>query len=86
MREPDMFKFDVRVRERMLRSGRITTEDVNRVLEALPDLENSVESVALNQPAFDATVMAASAARQSFPPAASSDDGDGGALDSGDPT
>jgi hypothetical protein len=66
MRDPEMFKFDVRVRERMLRAGRINADDVNRVLEALPDLETTIESVPLNQPALDVTASVASANRQPF--------------------
>jgi len=89
MRDPDMFKYDVRVRERMLRAGRITTEDVSRILDALPDLETAVESVPLNQPALDATAASAasvSTLRQSYPPAPPSDDGDDEELDGGDTT
>jgi hypothetical protein len=86
MRDPDMFKYDVRVRDRMLRAGRITTEDVNKILEALPDLETSIESVPLNQPALDATAASnTSAARQSYPPpATASDESDGEEQDGGD--
>jgi len=78
MRNPDVFKYDVRVRDRMLRAGRITSEEVGRILEALPDLESSVESVPLNQPALDAAAMATSASviRQTYPPVADSDDDD----------
>ena len=86
MRDPDMFKYDVRVRERMLRAGRITTEDVSRILEALPDLETAVESVPLNQPALDAAAASVSTLRQSYPPAPPSDDGDDEELDGGDTT
>ncbi len=86
MRDPDMFKYDVRVRDRMLRAGRITTEDVSRILDALPDLETAVESVPLNQPALDAAAASASTIRQSYPPSPPSDEGDDEELDSGDTT
>ncbi len=86
MRDPDMFKYDVRVRERMLRAGRITAEDVSRVLEALPDLETSIESVPLNQPALDVAALSASTTRQSFPPAMAPDEADDVPLDGGDAT
>jgi hypothetical protein len=75
MRDPDIFKYDVRVRDRMLRAGRITTEEIARVLDALPDLDASLEIVTLNQPALDAAaVAAASAPRQSVPPPNTSED------------
>jgi hypothetical protein len=85
MRDPDMFKYDVRVRDRMLRAGRITTDDVSRILDALPDLETSVESVPLNQPALDATAASTTTTRQSYPPPASvPDEGDDEEPDEGD--
>ncbi len=84
MRDPEMFKYDVRVRDRMLRAGRITTEDVNRILEALPDLETSIESVPLNQPALDASAAATLSNRQSYPPAPASDESDDEETDGGD--
>ena len=76
MRDPDMFKYDVRVRDRMLRAGRITSDDVGRLLDALPDLEASIEAVALNQPALDVTATASQAVRQTFASVQSSDDGE----------
>lgn len=62
MRDPEMFKYDVRVRERMLRGGRITTEEVNVLLQALPDVESECEDVLLPQPALDLAAVAAAAA------------------------
>ncbi len=84
MRDPDIFKYDVRVRERMLRAGRITNDEIVHVLDALPDLEASAEVVPLNQPALDsAPAGSAAAVRQSSPPSvlaedanADSDDGE----------
>ena len=74
MRDPDIFKYDVRVRDRMLRAGRVNTDDIARVLDALPDLEANLDIVLLNQPALDAAAAgagagaAASVTRQSVPP------------------
>ena len=76
MRDPDMFKYDVRVRDRMLRAGRITSDDVGRLLDALPDLETSIESVPLNQPALDVSAAAPVAVRQTFASVQSVDDGE----------
>lgn len=69
MRDPEKFKYDVRVRERMLRGGRITVEEVNSLLQALPDVEGECEDVLLPQPALD--LAAAAATRQAaYSPAA----------------
>ena len=76
MRDPEMFKYDVRVRERMLRAGRITNEEVGRILDALPDLESSIEAVPLNQPALDVSATAPAAVRQTFVSVSTSDDGE----------
>ncbi len=84
MRDPEMFKYDVRVRERMLRAGRITTEEVSRVLDALPDLETSIESVSLNQPALDPGAMGASTVRQTFVSGPASDESEGERRGEGD--
>ena len=64
MRDPEMFKYDVRVRERMLRGGRITVEEVSSLLQALPDVESECEDVLLPQPALDLAATAAAATRQ----------------------
>ena len=64
MRDPEMFKFDVRVRERMLRGGRITVDEVNGLLQSLPDVESECEDVLLAQPALDLAAAAAAPARQ----------------------
>ena len=69
MRDPEMFKYDVRVRDRMLRAGRISVEEVNGLLAALPDSESECEVVALNQPALDLAASQTVTARQSNPPA-----------------
>ncbi len=72
MRDPELFKYDVRVRERMLRAGRITGEEITQVLEGLPDLEGAAEVVPLNQPALDAAAV--SATRQSGSSVAASEE------------
>lgn len=74
MRNPEIFKYDVRVRERMLRSGRINAEEIGKLLEALPDLEAAAEAVSLNQPALDAAATASVTPRQTLPPAAAGDE------------
>jgi hypothetical protein len=43
MSKPEEFKFDSRVRERMLRSRTLATRDLERHLEQLPDLEGEYE-------------------------------------------
>lgn len=86
MRDPDMFKYDVRVRERMLRAGRISADEVGRVLDALPDLEASIESVVLNQPALDVAAPIASTTRQSFPPGLAPDEARSEESERGDST
>lgn len=86
MRDPEIFKFDVRVRERMLRNGRITADEVNRALEALPDLETSIESVPLIQPAIDGAALMASTSRQAVLATAPDEDGEDQGQHSGDTT
>lgn len=73
MRDPEMFKYDVRVRERMLRAGRITPEEVDGVLQALPDLDAECEEVPLAQPAIDQTAASAAQVRSAQPSANSSE-------------
>lgn len=82
MRDPEIFKYDVRVRERMLRAGRVSTDEIDQVLGALPDLEASAELVPLSQPALDSAPMGAAAVnRQSSPPSALADDSNDEAED-----
>ena len=66
MRDPEMFKYDVRVRDRMLRGGRISAEEVNGILETLPDLDGECEAVPLNQPALDLAATGNSISRSSY--------------------
>ncbi|HVU03748.1 MAG TPA: hypothetical protein VHE30_18445 [Polyangiaceae bacterium] len=51
MEVPDRFKLDVRVRDRMLANQTVTPADVQKHLDALPDLEASAEVIDLAQPA-----------------------------------
>jgi hypothetical protein len=52
MKHSELFKYDVRVRERMLTKGLLADKDLARHLEALPDREPSSERVSLEQPAI----------------------------------
>jgi hypothetical protein len=79
MRDPEIFKYDVRVRDRMLKAGRISTDEIAKVLDALPDVEAQAEVVPLNQPALDtAPAGVVSSSRQSSPPISSADDDEEG--------
>ena len=44
--------WDVRVRERNLRQGRLSEKDVEKFLTALPDKEENAEAMGLSQPAL----------------------------------
>lgn len=52
MTDPDLFKYDVRVRDRMLRMQRLTETQLATHLEQLPDLADRAEVVVGNQPAI----------------------------------
>jgi hypothetical protein len=54
MNRPESFKFDNRVRERLLKNGLITLDDVKKHLLALPDVSGQSETIALEQPALAA--------------------------------
>src|SRR4029078_5685561 len=49
---PVNFKFDVRIRARMLNKGTISDADVTKHLEALQDREPTSEVIELGQPAL----------------------------------
>jgi hypothetical protein len=55
MRDPDTFKFDVRVRERMLKSGRLASDELATQLASLPDLDENAVALELEQPALGRT-------------------------------
>ncbi len=44
--------WDIRVRERNLKSGALTDKDVEKHIAALPDLEGQTDPVTLAQPAI----------------------------------
>jgi hypothetical protein len=44
--------WDIRVRERMLKSGTLTDKDVEKHITALPDLAEQAEPVSMSQPAI----------------------------------
>lgn len=54
MTDPEQFKYDVRIRERMIRRGQVTEADVARHLEGLSDVETKCEPVPQHQPALAA--------------------------------
>ena len=81
MRDPEMFKYDVRVRDRMLRAGRISLEEINGILATLPDTESEGEVIPLNQPALDLAAGTTATARQSNPPAPLNDVSEAGPSD-----
>jgi len=66
MRDPEVFKYDVRVRDRMLRAGRITPDEVNQLLHGLPDLEGECEEVPLAQPALELGSASVASGRQAL--------------------
>ena len=48
----DLFKYDVRVRARLLESGEISEEEIGKRLAALPDVSDRCDTVELQQPAI----------------------------------
>lgn len=52
MSDFDLFKHDVRVRDRLLRKGIITEPEQNQYLAELPDMEAQCDQLALGQPAL----------------------------------
>lgn len=52
MSDPADFKYDVRVRERMLKRGLLAESDLQKHLEGLADAEGKSEQVQLHQPAL----------------------------------
>lgn len=49
---PENFKYDVRVRERMLKRGMLTEGELTKHVEALADVADQVVEVELKQPAL----------------------------------
>ncbi len=52
MSDPELFKYDVRVRERMLKRAAITEADLEKHLASLPDVEAQSANIELVQPAL----------------------------------
>ena len=52
MTEAELFKFDIRVRERMLKRGQLNDSDLQRHLSSLEDLESKCSRVDQPQPAL----------------------------------
>ncbi|MCC6898270.1 MAG: hypothetical protein IT377_04810 [Polyangiaceae bacterium] len=52
MTNPELFKYDVRIRERLLRQGLVTEADVKKHLESLADAEAKCETLSQHQPAL----------------------------------
>ncbi|MEP7050954.1 MAG: hypothetical protein ABJB12_11390 [Pseudomonadota bacterium] len=49
---PEFFKYDIRVRERMLKRGELTTAELGKHVDALADVADQVVEVELKQPAL----------------------------------
>ena len=65
----EIFKFDVRIRERMLRKGTVSEAEVNKHLEALSDVAAHGEDLVLRQPALHRHDEGAANRTKSVPPA-----------------
>jgi len=76
MRDPEIFKFDVRVRDRLLKSGRLTTEDLTKQLESLSDVEENAVALELDQPALGRSDGSAANRPSIAPPTLSTADRD----------
>ncbi|MEB2311137.1 MAG: hypothetical protein OZ921_03335 [Sorangiineae bacterium] len=63
MSESELFKYDVRVRERLMRKGQLSEAEVRAHLDALPDSVSNSEVVASAQPAVGRPEEHARAAR-----------------------
>jgi hypothetical protein len=51
------FRFDIRIRDRMVAAGNITKEEVEARLSSLKDVEPESELVELEQPALEPLVV-----------------------------
>jgi hypothetical protein len=49
---PEFFKYDIRVRERMLKRGMLTDSELSKHVDALADVADQVVEVELKQPAL----------------------------------
>ncbi len=77
---PAELKFDVRVRDRLLADGQLADNEVQKHLEALPDLEGQVVELTIKQPALqnesdrDIVIIRTSGVRPPIAPVRSADD------------
>jgi len=77
---PAELKFDVRVRERLMGDGLLAESDVQKHLDALPDLESQVVELTVKQPALtnesdrDIVIVRTSGVRPPVLPVRSADD------------
>ena len=77
---PAELKFDVRVRERLLADGLLSETEVQKHLEALPDLEGQAVELTVKQPALsnesdrDIVIVRTSGARPPVAPIRPTDD------------
>jgi len=77
---PAELKFDVRVRERLMGDGLLAESDVQKHLDALPDLEGQVVELTIKQPALqnesdrDIVIVKTSGIRPPVAPIRSADD------------
>lgn len=71
MRDPETFKFDVRVRERMMKSGRLSSEELTKHLEAVEDVESNLADIELDQPALGRPDGSAAPKASAIPPTVS---------------
>jgi hypothetical protein len=77
---PAELKFDVRVRERLLSDGLLSEADVEKHVEALPDLESQAVELTIKQPALsnesdrDIVIVRTSGARPPVAPIRPTDD------------
>ncbi len=77
---PADFKYDVRVRERLMGDGLLSESEVQKHLEALPDLDSQVVELTVKQPALqnesdrDIVIVRTSGVRPPVLPVRSADD------------
>jgi hypothetical protein len=77
---PAELKFDVRVRERLVSDGLLSESEVQKHLEALPDLEGQAVELTVKQPALsnesdrDIVIVRTSGARPPVAPVRPTDD------------
>jgi hypothetical protein len=76
MRDPEIFKYDVRVRDRMLKTGRLVPDELNRQLAGLADVETNAATIELEQPALGRSEGPGSTRASVPPPALSTADRD----------